>query len=504
MTRISANALFALAAATLGLLSAPARAGNCSDLASVALENATVTAATSVPAGEFTTPDQIGYGSLTFDVPAFCRVQLTIGTATAEVWLPDAWNNRLSGWGNGGELGAIIYQGLYFGIASGFVSVSSDLGHQSYDGNASWAFGRPDLVKEFGYTATHDMTVAAKTLTEVYYGTAPAYAYFLGGSAGGRQALMEAERYPTDYNGIGSLYPVQGWTHAMAGMIAEELKLGGSADSDAQLSDDQALALNAAVVKKCDKLDGLRDGLIEDPTQCHFDPAVMACSARHNRAGCFSAAQVAATRALYQPLTQSSGKVVYAGLPYGSEYEWSCSVLHDAFNLPFANSWFQNEVYTPAWDFHTFNPDVDVPNADEAQAHALNAWSPDLDAFRASGGKLIIGQGQADAIVVPQNTIDYYRKLLRRYGGHTGGFARLYMIPGSGHCGPPQGPNAWDVIGALIPWVEHGTAPDSIVAKQYNDDGSLKRTRPLCPWPKLARYSGFGDVNDWRNFTCKE
>ncbi len=493
-----------LAVALLGVLVARASADTCSDLASATLKNGTVTAATSVPAGQFTTPEQIGYGSMTFDVPAFCRVELTIGTATSEVWLPASWNHRLSGWGNGGELGAIIYQGLYWGVWGGYVSVSSDLGHQSYGGNASWAYSRPDLVQEFGYTSTHDMTVAAKKLAKLYYGSAVTYSYFLGGSAGGRQALMEAQRYPHDYNGIGSLYPAQGWTHIMAGMIAQELKLGGSADSNAQLSNDQALALNAAVVSECDGLDGLADGLIEDPTQCHFDPAVMACSSKHHPVACFTETQVAATRALYQPLTLSSGKVVYAGLPYGSEFEWSCSVLHDAFNLPFTNSWFQNEVYTPSWDFHTFNPDVDVPNADAAQAGTLNAASPNLDAFRYAGGKLIIGQGQADAVVAPGNTIDYYRKLKHRYGKGLQFFAHLYMLPGSGHCGVPQGPSAWDVFGALIPWVEHGIAPDSIVATQYNTDGSVKRTRPLCPWPKLARYNGQGDVNDWRNFTCKK
>src|SRR6476469_8353325 len=157
------------ALAVLALSCTSAAADTCADLASAKLHNAQVMAATNVPAGEFTTPDQIGYGSLTFTVPAFCRVQLTVGTATAEVWLPAAWNNRLSGWGNGGELGAIIYQGLYWGVWGGYVSVSSDLGHQSYSGNASWALDRPDLVKEFGYTATHQMTVAAKKLTQIYY-----------------------------------------------------------------------------------------------------------------------------------------------------------------------------------------------------------------------------------------------------------------------------------------------------------------------------------------------
>lgn len=489
--------------AAAALFSAPAWADSCTDLASAKIDGAIVTAATNIAAGQFTTPEQIGYGSVTLDVPAFCRVQLTISTATAEVWLPAAWNNKLNGWGNGGELGAIIYLGLYYGMTSGYVSVSSDLGHQSGN-DANWAFHHPRLIREFGRTATHDMTLAAKALTQIYYGTAPVHSYFVGGSAGGRQALMEAEKYPTDYDGIASLYPGQDWTHIMAGMISQELKLGGSGSSDAQLSYDQSLALNKAVLDACDGLDGLRDGLIEDPTQCQFDPGVMACSGAHPAPLCLSDVQIAAVRALYQPLRLSSGKLVYPGLPYGSEYEWSCSALHDAFNFPFANSWFQNEVYTPQWDFHTFNPDTDVPYADQLRGSELNGSSPNLDAFHAAGGKLVMAQGQSDAVVVPENTVGYYRDVKKRYGSGTEAFARLFMMPGVGHCATAVGPGSWDIYGVLSNWVEKGVAPDSIIAYQFNSDGSLNRSRPLCPWPKKAHYNGQGDVNDARNFTCKK
>jgi feruloyl esterase len=303
-------------------------------------------------------------------------------------------------------------------------------------------------------------------------------------------------------DGIVSLSPAEAWTHIMSGMIEQELKLGGSGSSDSQLTYNQSLALNAAVLNACDALDGLKDGLIENPEQCHFDPGVLKCTLIHSRANCLSAAQIAAVRALYQPLRLASGELVYPGLPRGSEYEWSCSVLHDAFNLPFANSWYQNEVYSPSWDFHTFDPDVDVPYADALRGSTLNASSPNVDAFEAAGGKLVIAQGQSDAIVVPGNTIDYYRKLNHRYGTWTQGFARLFMEPGVGHCAPAVGPGSWDIFGVIANWVENGVAPDSIVAYQYNSDGSVKRTRPLCPYPQQARYSGQGDVNDYRNFTC--
>jgi feruloyl esterase len=479
----------------------PAFADSCSDLASAQIAGATVTVATSIPAGQFTTPYQVGYGSLTLTVPAFCRVQLSIGTATSEVWLPVSWNGKLAGMGNGGELGAIIYAEIDYAILEGYVGVSSDLGHQGTSVDASWALNRPDLIEEFGYSATHDMTVAAKALIQLYYGTTPTHAYFYGGSAGGRQALMEAERFPADYDGIVSLYPGQGWTHLASGFISNELKLGGSGSSPAQLTYAQTMALNRAVVAACDELDGLKDGLIEDPAKCQFDPAQLQCDS-HVLANCLDATQVAAVRELYQPLRLSNGKIVYEGLPYGSEYEWSCSVMHDAFDFPFANSFFRNEVFSdPDWDFHTFNPDTDVPYADKLLAKTLNASSPDLDAFRAAGGKLLMSQGQSDAVVVPLNTIDFYRKLQKRYGSATKDFARLFMVPGAGHCGPPPGPTAWDPIVALDSWVETGIAPDSIIAYKTRENGKIM-SRPLCPYPQQARYKGHGSIYESKNFRC--
>lgn len=488
----------------LPLFAGSAVADSCSDLSAAHVPGAKVTGAQSIPAGQFTTPAQLAIPPEQLTVPAFCRVQLKIDTATSEVWLPQAWNGKVLGLGNGGELGAIIFDEINYAIWTGYVGVSSDLGHQSTSADASWALNHRHLIREFGHTATHGMTVAAKALAGLYYGSRPAHSYFFGGSAGGRQALMEAERYPADYDGIVSFYPAQGWTHIASGMIAQELKLGGSASSPAQLTTEQAMDLNRAVLAKCDKRDGLEDGLIADPSKCRFDPATLACSAPHAPATCLSAAQVTAVRALHRPFRLSSGKYVYPGLPYGSEYEWSCSVLHDQFNIQFANSWFQNEVFSdPHWDFHTFDPDIDVPRADKSLAGILNADSPDLDAFKAAGGKLIIAQGQSDAIVVPENTIRFYAKLSKRYGADTQGFARLFMEPGFGHCGPPPGPANWDPIPVIAAWVEDGAAPDSVVAVKDEGGGTPAMSRPLCPYPRQARYTGRGSIYDARNFACE-
>lgn len=488
------------------LFPARALADSCTDLMSAQIAGATITAATDVPAGSFTSPQQVGLPPVQFNVPAFCRVQLTLAPEiVTEVWLPAAWNGNFAGWGNGGELGGIIYTLLGYGVIEGYAGVASDLGHESYSADASWALNQPQLVEEFGYTATHDMTVAAKSLVQIYYGTTPGHSYFYGSSAGGRQALMEAERYPADYGGIISVSPGQNWTNLASGMIGEELKLGASGSSSAQLTDSQALTLNNAVIAACDALDGVRDGLITDPTKCHFDPGVLACPNQKSALNCLSDVQVAAVRALYQPLTRTDGTIIYGGLPYGSEYEWFCSVLHDAFNFPFADSWYQNEVYSnPDWDFTTFNVDVDPARAAIKLGRTENASSADLDQFRAGGGKLLITQGESDAIVVPQNTIAYYETILARYKKTANSFTRLLMEPGVGHCGQGPGPDDWDPFAAMVNWVENGVAPDSIIAYRLDKKGNVNMSRPLCPWPKQPVYSGHGDIDEAKNFSCRK
>jgi feruloyl esterase len=497
--------LYALPLVLLVARPAAAFADACSNLASAQISGATITATTSIPAGSFTSPQQLGYQSETYTVPAFCRVQLILNPAImTEVWLPATWNGSLAGLGDGGELGAIIYSSLAYAVDEGYAGVSSDLGHESYGADASWALNQPGLIDEFGYSATHDMTVAAKSLIQIYYGTTPTMSLFYGGSAGGRQGLMEAQQYPADYNGIVSLSPAQNWTHITSGMIEQQLNIG-----PAELSAAQATALNAAVVAACDGNDGVIDGIITDPTKCVFDPGTLQCSP--NRAPgdggsptCLTAGQVAAVRALYAPVTFKNGKIVYNGLPPGSEYEWTCSVLNGAFNFPFANSWYQNEVFSnPRWNYQSFNIDKDVHRADKLLANTLNASSPNLDAFKAAGGKLLISQGQADAIVVPLNTIGYYKSVLARYSKATGNFVRLFMEPGVGHCGSPTpGPGAWDPLVALSAWVRTGLAPDSITAYRVDQSGQITMSRPLCPYPKQAIYLGQGDVDDAKNFKC--
>ncbi len=493
-----------------GALSAPfaaQAAGDCAALAQQVLPEATITTVESVPAGSFVTPPQISLPSKSLAVPAFCRIALTIApSALTEVWLPETWNGRLEGWGNGGSTGVIMFDALAYAATAGYATVSSDLGHQSTGDDFSWANGRPDLVIDFGYRATHMMTVIAKQLATAYYGAAPTRAYFQGNSAGGRQALMEASRYPEDYDGIIAGTPAQNWTRLMAGAVHQSLAIMGDPALSGYPSAGQVNKLAQAVIASCDGLDGLSDGQITDPRACTYDPQALACSVNPG-ANCLSAAQVTAIRKLYAPLTNSAGQTLYPGAVRGSEFEWSCSFLGSApytgLTYLLSQSYFQHAVYElPAWDFRSFDADIDVPYSDQKLADTLSG-TYNLDAFRARGGKLLVWHGWSDGLITPLATVDYREALLARYGTATlDGFFRLYMLPAVGHCGS-YGPGNFDPQTAVQNWVEQGVAPQSLNAFQTNALGWVIRGRPVCPYPQKAVYNGNGGVNLPRNFSCQ-
>jgi len=498
-----------LSVAACLLMAGPARAaGNCAALASQVLEGATITAVEAVPAGTFTTPAQISLPSKTYTVPAFCRVALTIApSALTEVWLPaDTWNTLLGGWGNGGSTGVVMFDAMAQSLTGGYATVSSDLGHQSTGDDVSWANGRPDLVEDFGYRATHAMTVIAKQLIAAYYGTPQTRSYFTGYSAGGRQALMEASRYPEDYDGIISGAPAQNWTRLLAGAVWQSLAVLRDPKLSGYPSADQVGALYAAVMASCDGLDGLVDGEITNPKACKYDPVALSCETS-SASTCLSKKQVKAIQTLYKPLKNSAGDTLYPAVIRGSEFEWGCSFVgtapYNGYSYVLSQEYFQNMVYeAPAWDFRSFNPDVDVPYADAKLADTLNGSSPDLDAFKARGGKLLVWHGWSDGLITPLATVEYYDALKSRYGNSAlNGFTKLYMVPAFGHCGS-QGPAAFDTLTPLRAWVEQGTVPKAITAFQVDASGAIVRSRPLCPYPKQATYTGRGSINLAKNFSC--
>ena len=524
----------ALAAAVVGSLlcvSLNARAGTCEELASLALPYTTIMQATSVAAGTFTPPT----GPAMAGLPAFCRVVGTIrptgdSNIGFEVWLPTAnWNGKFEQVGNGGFAGSIPYVGIGgFGglsdaIVRGYATAATDDGHQSNSMfDASWAVGHPEKVVDFGYRAVHETAVTAKAVIAAFYGADPVHSYFYGCSSGGREAMMAAQRFPADYDGIVAGAPAIGMTHLMAAFASNQKAMlfnPASYVATAKLPAIQNAALDA-----CDAADGIADGIINDPQQCRFDPSILLCSGTETN-NCLTAPQLIALQQVYAG-PRSDGMAVFPGLTMGNEAfnlgvgSWSAWVTGSApgksREAVMANQFFGNMVIdNPAWTFLSFDVDNDVAIADARLASTLNATDPDLSRFIARGGKLIMHHGWGDPAISSYNSVDYYRSvtaMLRPGEGvgigedrvalrRTQAFFRLFMEPGVNHCGGGPGPNNYDMLDPLARWVENGVAPDRIIASHLTN-GIVDRTRPLCPYPAVATYIGSGSTDDAANFAC--
>jgi hypothetical protein len=523
--------LYALVLLTLAaFVAAPAYAqSSCENLTSLTLTNTTITSATSVAAGSYKPPTGPGQQAPTRDLPAFCRV---VGVAKPtsdseigiEVWLPaSGWNGKFEQVGNGGFAGRIPVASMVEPLLRGYATAGTDDGHHATD--ASWALGHPEKIADFGYRAVHETSVQAKAIVRAFYGKDAAPAYFVGCSDGGREALMEAQRFPEDFSGIVAGAPANYWTHLLATAIWDEQAL--FSDPASYIPPQKLPALQNAAIAACDALDGVKDGLIENPRRCHFDPVVVQCKGADGP-DCLTAPQVDAARKIYGGSKNSrTGAQIVPGFSPGTEAVpanwplWITAAGPDklATQSFFGNSFFQNMVFdNPKWDFRTLNFDSDVKLTDDKLASVLNSDNPNLRPFKARGGKLIQYHGWGDAAIPPQGSIDYY-ETVRKGMGNTEGFYRLFLVPGMSHCGgglganvfgnglvPPHADPDHDVVLALDRWVEHGVAPDRIVATGYTDGNPAKgvaMTRPLCPYPKEAHYKGTGDTNDAANFVCQ-
>ncbi|HLW52439.1 MAG TPA: tannase/feruloyl esterase family alpha/beta hydrolase [Candidatus Angelobacter sp.] len=516
--------LLLLITATAVALSSSAFAASCESLSSLKLPDTTITSAQSVAAGGFEAPGGMPGAPAIKDLPAFCRVIMELKPAKdsdikMEVWLPGSgWNGKYQGVGNGGFAGSITYAGLANAIKAGYAAASTDTGHTGGPTDAKWALGHPDKIVDFGYRAIHDMTLKAKAIVKAFYGDDPKHSYFGSCSNGGRQALMEAQRYPEDYDGIIAGAPANYWTHLLA---------AGAWDTQATMADPASYipaakipALSAAVLKACDAEDGVTDGIVNDPRDCRFDPATMACKDDDSE-NCLTAPQVTALKKLYAGPKNSKGEKIFPGRITGGEEGpggWPTWITGSApggsLMYAFTTGFFSDMVFDdPKWDFMTFNFDSGLKLADEKQAKNLNATSPDMKAFKARGGKLIIYHGWSDGAISALNTIDYYNSVSAAMGANqTEQFVRVFMVPGMQHCfgGPgvnsfgqlgPGGPQAdaqRNIYSALEQWVEKGIAPDKLIATGRGG----KLTRPLCAFPKTAKFKGTGDTNDETNFTC--
>ena len=474
----------------------------CDRLRSLATADTTVTVAQEVGAGPFAPPGSTGQA---VDVRApFCRLVVSLrpradSDIAVEVWMPvRGWNGKLQAVGNGAFNGTINYTSLAAALARGYAAASTDTGHTG--GGARWAPGHPEKVIDFGWRAVHEMTVFARRAIAAHYGTAPRYAYWNGCSAGGRQALQEAQRFPEDFDGIVAGAPGFDWTGraAQAVRIAKMLEANESARLDAAARQ----LLHQRVVAECDALDGVGDGLLERPQQCRFDPGVLEC--RDRTAGsCLTPPQVATAREIYASTPNARTGRPIPGLARGSELGWT-DLGWTASARATGLDQFRFIVFRdPAWTISRFNFETDLAHAEETDANTINALDPDLRRFLGRGGKLLQYHGWSDPQIAPGASPQYYERVVDLIGDATVRQSyRLFMAPGMGHCGGGEGPNSFDALAALERWVEEKQPPDRIVAS-HAVNGRVVRTRPLCPYPQAAAYKGAGSPDEESSFVCR-
>jgi len=498
--------------------SAHSTAATCESLAGVALEGTTITLAQRITEGAFT---PAGAPNAITDLPPFCRVAGVIKPTSDsnilfEVWLPlNGWNGRFVGVGNGGWAGNVSYGALAAQIRRGNAAGSTDTGHPAGPGldQAKFAYQHSERLVDFAWRSVREMTVKAKALTHAFYEKHPDHSYWVGCSTGGKQGLMEAQRFPDDYDGILAGAPANNWTRLMHATV--DVTVAGL-DSAGRLAPDGLQMLNRAVLSACDKLDAVEDGVLEDPRQCRFDPASLQCKPGSAPGTCLTAGQIATVRRVYGgPRDLRTGAQLYPGLPFGSELGWQVMLNTDR-PFPIPLSFYRWIVFADSqWNWKAFDPRrpadyAVIQRADSQYAPLLSAIDPDLGRFRQRGGKLIQYHGWSDQLISAENSTAYYESVLARSGGAKARalrdvqeFYRLYMVPGMLHCAGGPGPNAFDLQTALERWVEQKEAPEAVVATHLTNR-VVDRSRPLCPYPRTAIYKGGGDTNDAANFECRD
>jgi feruloyl esterase len=457
----------------------------------------------------------------TADTPQHCRVVGTISPEVAfEVNLPDKWNRRFYMTGNGGLAGdaldAPTNPDRTSALTNGFVMARTNTGHDARkEPSGSFILSNPQKAIDYAYRAVHVTAETAKAIATDYYSQPITFSYWNSCSNGGRQGLLEAQRYPDDFDGIVANAPWVDQTGFTIGAIWNQKAL-----SEAPVSLDKMKLVADKAMAKCDEVDGLKDGLIDDPRKCSFDPArdVPACQAGADTPECLTPAQASALKKVYSGPV-SNGKSFFPGFMVGSE------AINAGPNGVVATGWANAIVAAqPGGKPADFNlaegvyrylvldppqPEYDTMTLDyNHAAKSVERWSKladakdaDLSKFRKSGGKLIMTYGWADQILQPLMGVHYYEAVTSKHGKDTKDFARLFMVPGMAHCGGGVGPDRSDAVTAVIDWVEKGKAPEQLIASKVTN-GQVVRTRPLCPYPQVARYKGQGSIDDAANFSC--
>jgi feruloyl esterase len=523
-----------LLSAALACGAAHAAATRCEDLARLKLPDTTITMAASVAAGAFTPP--VPSWATKFMHPAaipvaFCRVAGQIRPTSDsdirfEVWLPQTgWTGRYESVGNGGFAGSIRYDSLRNPLLAGSAVASTDDGHEAPaigPTSADWAFGHREKVIDHGYRAVHLTALAGKAITAAFYGRPAEHDYFVGCSKGGQEAFMEAQRYPEDFNGIIGGAVANQWTDLFTSfMWTENLNL---ASRDSYLSPDDLGKIGAAIADVCDTIGGVKSGFVNDPLSCKVATSSLG----------LSPAKLKTYEAIHRGPVDRAGRPIYAGQAYGSENPgWKDTISATSFEAAqteaqmsmYGANFYRNFIYQDkSWTFHGFDADKGRADAVKAVGSIMNAEDVHFAKFKAHRGKLIQYGGMVDSIVTPLSTVKFYRSVVAAQGKlpaavaleRTQDFYRLFIAPGMGHCGGGPGPNQFgqaggtgdaqhDLVVALEEWVEKGVPPVRLIATKYHSDDKDKgvaMTRPLCLFPKVAKYKGSGAVTDAANFTC--
>jgi feruloyl esterase len=506
MTQLTVAVVFG-AAVLLSTASASA-AAPCADLATLPLPQTTVTRADVVAAGAFTLPTAGGQGAgaaaAFARLPEFCRVAATLAPTSdsdikIEVWLPTSgWNGKFQAVGNGGWAGSITYTALAQALGAGYAAASTDTGHTG--NNAAFAVGHPEKVIDLGYRSVHEMTAKAKAFINAFYGAPPKLSIWNGCSQGGRQGITAAVRYPGDFDAVAAGAPAVNWMHLHAGRLAANRAANKTAASTIPRPKYQLI--HDAVLAACDAGDGVKDGVVENPLACRFDPQVLQCRAGQAEESCLTAAQVASVKSLYAPVMSQRNEVVLPGLVPGSELGWAVAAA--ATPVTTALDAYRYLLFQDAsWDAARFDPAVDIDRMLQADRDdTLGSTSTDLKAFFDRGGKLLIYHGWSDAQVTPLNSVNYFNKVVERFGrAVVGRSIQLYMAPGMNHCQGGNGPDQFDKMGPLEQWVATGTAPTRITAS-HATAGVQDRTRPLCAYGNVAVWDGRNSTNDASSFAC--
>jgi hypothetical protein len=529
------RALVALAAfASMTVATRPAAAASCADLKQVVLPKTTITLARSIAAGDFTPPVPEWARAFMSPAPipaAFCRVAGEIrptsdSSIKFELWLPaTGWTGRYESVGNGGFAGSIRYDSMRNPLLAGSAVASTDDGHEGPAigaAGADWAYGHPEKIIDYGHRAVHLTALAAKALTTAFYGRKPQHSYFVGCSKGGQEGFMEAQRYPRDFDGIVSGAAASQWTDLFSSFVwTESINLANRAG---YLSTDDLAKIGAAVAAACETPATAKNGYVSDPLRCDVPAASLGLTPE----------KLKTYEAIHQGPKDKSGHQTFPGQPYGGENAgWEDTISAANFEAAeteaqmsmYGGNFFRNFVYQDKqWSFRGF--DLDKGRADAARivGNSMNADDMSFAAFKARGGKFMAYAGMVDSIVTPLSSVRSYRAVAAAQGPEsdpatiikTQEFYRLFLAPGVNHCGGGPGPNEFgqsggtgdaehDMVAALERWVESGVAPTRIIATKFVADDKAKgvaMTRPLCPFPQIAKYKGSGEAADAANYAC--